>query len=669
MPRPLPANSQRLSDGLSSRQGASTLDRKPDGRTARDSKVLLHPAAAEALRIERQDRRRLGALLVVVALLAVTEGLRLVQLQVLGHDKYVEIARSQRLRVTSVATPRGDFLDRAGKPLAISVPSGTVVANPQSIADKPEVARRLAEALALPYDLVLERISSDAKFAYVARQIDESVAQNVERLGIPGITVVEETRRFYPGRSLAANLLGFVGTDNQGLDGLEVGLEELVAGKPGVFEVEQDPLGRPIPQAEYRFEPPYPGADVVLTIDSEIQYRAEKFLAEAVEAYRAKGGSILVLEVGTGEILAMANVPTFDPNEFWKASPETRRNRLAVDVFEPGSTNKVITAAAALEEGKATLDERIGVPNRYRIADAVFKDAEDHPPLSWTVRDIVVHSSNIGTIRIAQRLGPQTLDRYLRAFGYGERAGIGIPGEASGILLPPDKWWSTSIGTIPIGQGIAVTGVQLAQVYATIANGGVRVPLKIVRGIVRDRSNPRLEEVQSQARPVRVVSNQTADAVADMLGGVVAEGTGKRAAVPGHQVAGKTGTARKPSESGGYVDKYVASFVGFAPLKHPRFVVAVVLDEPTPYYGGLSAAPLFSRIMGFVLAHEGVPPSGDQREFAKGSGPSSLEDAVVAGTPRNAASSQRGTAAQRQQPGADRAAAGDARPGTNAGSR
>jgi cell division protein FtsI/penicillin-binding protein 2 len=592
--------------------------------------VRIHPALRALEKIDKSDRRRLKALLAVILVMAAAEIARLVQLQGLEGGRFRNLATQQRYRVAQLSTPRGDIVDRNGKPLAISVPAKTVVANPSAIADKEKVALELSRILGAPYQEVLERISGDGKFVYVARKIDESTADRVAASRLEGITLVEEPTRRYPGGSLAAPVLGFVGTDNLGLEGLELGVQELLAGRPGSFAVEQDPQGRPIPQAEYHFEPPVPGSDVMITIDSEVQYRAEALLGAAVERYKAKGGSILVMEVGTGDILAMANLPTFDPNEFWKSQPEGRRNRLAADVFEPGSTNKVITAAAALEEHAVGQDERIGIPNRYRIADAEFKDAEDHPPVSWTVRDIVVHSSNIGTIKVAQRLGPEKLDKYLRAFGYGRPTGIPVPGEAQGILLPVEKWWSTSIGTVPIGQGIAVTGLQLAQVYATVANDGIRVTPRLVKGKVVDRKNMTVEELAPTASPVRVISPETAQQLREILAGVVAEGTGKRAAVVGHQVAGKTGTARKPSETGGYLDQYVASFVGFAPVDEPRFVVAVILDEPVPYYGGLSSAPVFSEIMGFVLKHYNVAPSGDQKAFARGSSTSSLEDSIPA---------------------------------------
>lgn len=551
----------------------------------------------------------------VFVLVLGTEVVRLVQLQGLSSSKYRSLAQNQRLRSEKLSTPRGDILDRDGRPLAVSVARKTVIADPTMIDDPQAVANLLAGALKIDSRDLLPKLVGDRRFSYVARQIEDDAAARVSELKLKGITMVSEAKRYYPGGTFAANLLGFVGTDNEGLAGVEQQSQQTLAGVPGAFLVEQDPEGRPIPQAEYSYEPPVPGRDVFLTIDSEIQYQAERILADAVAQYKAKGGAILVMDAKSGEILAAANNPTFDPNEYWKSDPQARKNRIATDAYEPGSTNKVITAAGALEENVVNLDEKIGIPNRYKVADGEFKDAEDHPAVAWNLRNIIVHSSNIGAIKVAQRLGSQREDKYLRAFGYGKPTGSGFPGESPGLILPVDKWSGTSIATIPIGQGIAVTGIQLAQVYSTVANDGLWVTPKLVAG-------PKSETGALDADPAtvgrRVISPQTAQTLREMLGGVVAEGTGREAAVPGHQVGGKTGTARKPSENGGYTDAYVGSFVGFAPVESPRVVAAVILDEPTPYFGGLSAAPTFSKLMTFVLHHLNVPPSGNQADLAQG---------------------------------------------------
>lgn len=573
-----------------------------------------HPAGARRAERQALERRRIGIIFLVFVIGLGLEAVRLVQLQGISGGHYKQLAQNQRLKSQKLSTPRGDLLDRDGRPLAISVQRKTVVADPAMISDPEKTANLLSGALRTDPRDIYPKLVGDGRFSYVARRLDDELAAKVAALGLKGITLVDEPKRHYPGGTFAANLLGFVGTDNEGLAGIEQQAQQILAGTPGAFVVEQDPAGRPIPQAEQRYEPPIPGRDVFLTIDSEIQYRAEKVLADAVVQYKAKGGAIIVIDVKTGEILAAANNPTFDPNQYWIADAEARKNRIATDAFEPGSTNKVITAAAAIEERAIDLNERIGIPNRYRVADAEFKDAEDHPAVAWNLRDIIVHSSNIGTIKIAQRLGPETVDRYMRAFGFGQKTESGFPGESAGLLLPVDKWWGTSIATVPIGQGIAVTGLQMTQVFATIANDGVYVAPRLVAGY-RGPDGEKVEEGAPLGR--RVTSAETAATLRQMLAGVVAEGTGRNAQVAGHQVAGKTGTARKPSESGGYADSYVASFIGFAPVEKPRVAVAVILDEPTPYFGGQSAAPAWSRLVSFVLPHLQVPPSGEQKVFGE----------------------------------------------------
>lgn len=571
------------------------------------------------------------------------EVVRLVQLQGLSGGHYRELAQNQRLRSEKLSTPRGDVLDRDGRPLAISVQRKTIVADPSLITDPETTANLLSGALRVDPREVLPKVSGKGRFSYVVRRIDDEQAAKVAALDLKGIMLVDEAKRHYPGGQFASNLLGFVGTDNEGLAGIEQQAQQTLAGTPGAFVVEQDPAGRPIPQAEQRYEPPIPGRDVYLTIDSEIQYRAEKILAEAVDQYKAKGGAIIVIDVKTGEILAAANNPTFDPNRYWDADPEARKNRIATDAFEPGSTNKVITAAAALEERAVSLDEKIGIPNRYKVADSEFKDAEDHPAVSWNLRNIIVHSSNIGTIRIAQRLGPETVDKYMRAFGFGQTTESGFPGESPGLLLPVEKWWGTSIATVPIGQGIAVTGLQMTQVFSTIANDGVYVTPRLVAG--SEGPDGRRE---ADAAPIgrRVTSAETASTIRQMLAGVVAEGTGRNAQVAGHQVAGKTGTARKPSETGGYTDAYVASFIGFAPVESPRIAAAVILDEPTPYFGGHSAAPTWSRLVSFVLPHLGVPPSGEQNVFAEGPVRAVVAEDTTGGSPKAKAAPKPSAAAK-----------------------
>jgi cell division protein FtsI (penicillin-binding protein 3) len=357
-------------------------------------------------------------------------------------------------------------------------------------------------------------------------------------------------------------------------------------------------------------EPALAGSDVVLTIDRQIQAAAERALAAAVERYHALGGSAVVLDVDTGEILAMASVPTLDPARTGEADPYVRRNRVLTDVFEPGSVNKVITAAAALEEGMVTPGQVFTVPDRYQVGDKTFSDAHAHPTEPMTFSEIIGQSSNIGTIQVAEQVGPDLLYEYLRKFGYGAPSGTGFPGESGGLLPAPDTWWDTSLPTISIGQGVAATLLQVASVFETVASGGEWIEPSLVQGTVGP--DGQLVDVDEPQRR-RVVSQTTAEQINQMLVGVVEgeQGTGRLAAVPGYHVGGKTGTARKPSKTArGYEEgAYIASFAGFGPVEDPALVTAVMLDEPTPIYGGTTAAPVFSEIMSFALRHRRVPPS------------------------------------------------------------
>jgi cell division protein FtsI (penicillin-binding protein 3) len=442
--------------------------------------------------------------------------------------------------------------------------------------------------------------------------VDLDVGRRIDRLGLPGIGLLDESKRHYPAGGLGSQVVGFVGGDYySGLAGLELEYDELLAGRAGEMVVEQDPAGRAIPQGERKLVPPVAGSDLVLTLDRDLQYQAQRALAAAVAANQAKGGSVVIMDPSTGEILAMATYPWFDANRFSKAAPEVIRNRAVTDVYEPGSVNKVITAAGALEEGIIGLREVLRVPDHHTLGDKVFHDSHPHPVERMTLADVIARSSNIGTIMVAERLGKVRLDEYLRRFGFAEETALRFPGEADGILLDADDWWVTSMGTIPIGQGIAVTPLQMLSVYATVANEGVRVEPTLVRGHVE----PGGRFVRDHA-PLRrrVVSARTAGILTRMLAHAVREGTGQAAAIPGYWVAGKTGTARKPLENAlGYSDRYVASFIGFSPARHPRIAVAAILDEPVTVYGGVAAAPLFREVTRFALAHLQVPPEAPPR--------------------------------------------------------
>jgi cell division protein FtsI (penicillin-binding protein 3) len=418
--------------------------------------------------------------------------------------------------------------------------------------------------------------------------------------------VIPETKRYYPDDSLAAPLLGFVGIDNNGLAGLEAGADVTLAGTSGQMEVEQDPKGRELPEGERQVVAPERGADLVLTIDQSLQYEVERVLAEEVEAVEANGGTAVIADVRTGDVLAMATVTGATSTAPARAANALEPNRPLTDVFEPGSTNKVVTIAAALEAGVVSPSTVLEVPASIVVDGQKYEDVHSHPT-RMTVADIVRESSNVGAILIARMLGAERFDAALRSFGFGTGTGLAFPGEADGILLPLDQYNATSMASMPIGSGIAVTAVQMLDVYLTIANGGVARAPRLVTAAV-DADGNRQETPLGATR--KVVSAATAEQMSTMLEAVVAGGTGTKAQIPGYRVAGKTGTARKPP----YLKppyKYVTSFAGFAPANDPHLAAIVVLDEPQKgsISGGQLAAPVFARLMQYALAVERVPAS------------------------------------------------------------
>lgn len=533
---------------------------------------------------------------------------RLVLLQVKDASAYQELAKEQRVREVALPAERGSVLDRNLRELAISLPAKAIYADPRFVTRAASTARVVASSLDLSFRDVLEALRDrERRFVYLARGVDLATAGALEARALPGIGFLDESRRHYPAGDLASQVLGFVGVDGTGLEGLEREYQATLAGRPGRHVVEAGPDGTLIPQASMREVPPEPGKDLVLTLDSEIQYWAQKSLAEAVEANEAKGGSVLVMHPATRDILAMANFPTFDPNRFERARSGRVRNRAVTDVYEPGSVNKVITAAAAIEERVVRLDQRLPVPDSYRLYDKIFHDAHPHRTERMTLTDIIAVSSNVGAIKVARMLGQDRFARYLRSFGFGQRTGVRFPGESPGILSPPEDWWGTSMGTIPIGQGIAVTALQMANVYATIAAGGVWRQPRLVRGIT-DSDGGFSPAPLGKTR--RVVTPATARTVARILAYAVRAGTGEEAEIPSFWVAGKTGTARKPrTDARGYADSYVASFIGFVPASRPALVVAAVLDEPSTVFGGVAAAPLFREVARFALSRLRIAPA------------------------------------------------------------
>jgi len=588
-PRPRPAPSTHRSGESATRARRAVAPPCPPRGTARR---------------RRRDRHRLVALLVVALLTFSALGARLVFLQASPPEEYRAFGERQLVHEIELPAARGAIFDRGGNELALSVRQSTVWANPRQVTDPAGQAAALAPMLGVDIAVLQERLSKDAAFVYLARTVPDAVAAQVEDLELPGIHLLEEPKRFTPASDLAAPILGKVGTDNEGLSGIEFQFEDVLAGKPGKKTVEQTPAGQPYDGLR-ELTAPVRGDDLVLTIDRSLQFETERALANEITIADARGGVAIVMETSTGEILALANLSA-NPDGTGPPVP-AEKNLALTDVYEPGSVNKLITIAAGIEEGLVRADEKLTLPYKLRVADYDFKEYKPRPTVEWSVTDIMANSSNVGSIMIGQELGKERLDRYLRAFGFGARTGLGFPGESGGIMLDPRKWSGTSLPTIALGQGIAVSAMQMLAAYNTVATGGEYVAPKLVKATVdsKGQSHP---TPPSERR--RVISATTAKQVTGMLAEVVRVGTGTNAAIDGYTVAGKTGTARKPLEGArGYkAGAYISSFAGFVPAEKPALTSIVMLDEPTPIFGGLVAAPVFAEISRYGLRQFRIPP-------------------------------------------------------------
>jgi len=569
-------------------------------------------------------------------------GGRLVWLQGLSASAYADQAVEQRLRTSTLLAPRGAITDRSGQVLALSIDARAVYAEPRTIAraqqqkpctpkaerpcDPDGIAEALAPVLGLPEKELRERLERPLRtdgtctpadpmacsgFVYLARGLEPDTGTAVRELNLVGVGVLSEPKRVHPGGDLGANVIGFTALDDtggvEGAAGIELAANHVLTGQDGRSSAEVDGSGRVIPNGQRTVQEPVPGRDVQLTLDRDLQWYAQDVLARKVEESDAESGTAVVMDVQTGEVLALASVPTFDADRPSEAPSEVRGNRAVTDVFEPGSIGKVITAAVALEEGVLTPDSVLTVPDNIQVSNKRFTDSHSHPTERMTFTGVMVESSNVGTIMAAQLVGGPKLYEALQRFGIGQKTGIGLPGESNGILRPESEWSGTDYGTHPIGQGYAVNGVQMASVYATVANGGVRVAPHVVKG-TRDSDGDLVPGPEPERR--QVISKEVADQLRGMLEGVTNEGgTAQNAGIPGYRVAGKTGTARR-AVGGGY-DGYTASFVGFAPADDPRIVVAVSVQDPkNGYYGGVIASPVFQEIMAYALSNQQIPPTG-----------------------------------------------------------
>ncbi|WP_225754156.1 penicillin-binding protein 2 [Actinotalea sp. Marseille-Q4924] len=567
-----------------------------------------------------RERQRI-ALVVVLVLLAVLAG-RLVHMQVVAGPALAAEHTAKRLHTQEIPGPRGEILDRNGVALATSVERWNIVVNQQQLVEAlgtPEKvaqeAERLAPVLGVPAAELGAELWGGAEkrgFVYLAKGVVPEVYDQVRDLRIPGISGEHATDRAYPAGNTAGNILGFVGAEGFGQAGIEMIYEEVLEGTPGQLTYERGARGQRIPGREQESVPAVPGRDVQLTIDRDVQYMAQRALDQKVAESGAQWGAVQVVDVRTGEILALVDSGAVDPNEPGATPARDRGSRAIEAVYEPGSTAKVISMAAALETGTATPESRFTVPYLYTTPNGqTFKDAHEHPTLQLTLAGVFAESSNTGTIMAGEAIPEQVRHDYLRKFGFGEPTGVGLPGESGGILWPADTWDGRSGYAVLFGQAVSSTVMQNTQVFSTVANGGVRVQPHLVKGTTGPDGRLVPTELEE---PERVIAEETAQTLMRMLETTVVEGTGSNGAIPGYRVGGKTGTAQAFEGAG--VIKHVASFIGVAPVDDPRIAVNVVLYDPkTSIYGGAVAAPVFRDVTSFTLQHLGIPPTGTPPEL------------------------------------------------------
>ena len=557
----------------------------------------------------RLANRRIRLLLAVFAIVFGVTLLRAVWLQGVQASSLSRMAANQHRQTVTVPAGRGAIYDRTGVQLAIGRQATTVYADPLQIRDPTAAAPVVARILRLDPKQVYEKLADRSHgFVYIRRKADPARAARLAKRGIAGIGFYPEERRFYPQRAVAAQVLGYAGVDNRGLAGLELSMDKSLAGRNGRETLVRDPFGRVLDSVTSR--PAVDGRDVYLTIDHTIQAQAETVLRETVQRWQAKSATAIVLDPHTGDVLAMAVAPTYDANNFGGIPRQFQRNRAVTDTYEPGSTFKLVTVGGSLSSGLVTPGTSFTLPYEIQVADRRIHDAEPRGTETMTVAQILSRSSNVGAITLARLLGKERLLSWISRFGFGHSTGIDYPGESSGIVLPGDKWSGSTIGNVPIGQGIAVTPIQMATAYAAIANGGVSVRPHLVARVGGRRAKPPARR--------RIVGRWIARQLTSMLQNVVLDGTGTLAQIPGYRVAGKTGTAAKPDPQGGYSDsRYVASFVGFVPASRPRIVVLVAVDEPRgAIWGGVVAAPAFREIAEPTLQYLEVPPDAPRAPAA-----------------------------------------------------
>ncbi|MDE2484636.1 MAG: penicillin-binding protein 2 [candidate division NC10 bacterium] len=577
------------------------IQRRTRERSSKKEETASAPAKRGRL------RRRVIVLFCSLATALIVVSGQLFSLQVYQYPELIEAANRQSSRLVPSVSRRGTIYDRNGRELAISLGTSSIFARPSQVEDPERVSETLSAVLSLPAETIREQLHSEKSFVWLKRSVSPDEAEAVTRLMLKGIGSDTQSKRFYPKAQQAAHLLGFVGTEDRGLEGLELQYDAYLAGKRKWIVRQQDAKRRPIFREEAGEAQ---GADLHLTIDEVIQYIAERELEAAVTQSGALSGSAIVMDPFSGEILALANYPTFDPNAYTEASAFARRNRAVADYYEPGSAFKAIVGAGALEERLVRPEDRFsGEGGAIEVGGVTIRDHERFETLTFA--EVLAHSSNVGAIKVGQRLGKSHYYDYISGFGFGNLTKIDLPGETPGLIRRPKEWSALSLASLSIGQEISVSPLQMLTAMSAIANGGILVRPYIAKSIVAADGKVVRENMPMQVR--RVISEDTAKTLATILKGVVTEGTGKAAAVEGFEAAGKTGTSQKIDRATGRYSRHkvVASFVGFVPVEHPQLAIIVVIDEPsTLRWGGSIAAPTFREIARESLKHLRTTPVG-----------------------------------------------------------
>jgi len=562
--------------------------------------------------VNRRWSLRRGFVLCVFLMLGSSLIIRALQLQVLSYDYYQNEGSQRQLRHVAIPAHRGMLLDRHGEPLAISTPIQTLVGNPKKLIDFPDKITAMAEILSLdPVKLVakVKRLNDQKRvYMYVKRHVLPELVDEVVALDIDGLTIEREFRRFYPSGHAAAHVVGFTDIDDKGREGLEMAYDEWLQGSPGKRKVMRDRAGRFI-EGVGLIEKATPGRDLKLSLDKQLQYFADRALAEAVKEHQAESANLVVMNVKSGEVLAMVNYPTYNPNDTSNRSNGSQRNRSITDVFEPGSTMKPFTMAAALDSGKFKVDDIVYTsPGHYTIGKYKISDIRDNGWLD--LPGIITKSSNVGISKIARELEPEQMWSVFDSFGFGRPTGSEFPGEVAGYFNHPTLWHHIEQASVSYGYGLSVSALQLVRAYSAIANHGAMPPVSFIA-------------VETPEPTQQVLEADIAESVQAMLERAVLKGTGHRAKVPGYRVAGKTGTSHR-SQSGGYAeDRYISLFAGFAPVSDPELAAVVVIHDPKggQHFGSVVAAPIFSEVMGHALRLLGVEPDdidGERAELRQG---------------------------------------------------